>query len=124
MPKKPTILIADDDVDAVEMLQHRLHNEGFTTVSAGEGIRAIELAHRHHPDVILLDIRMPAGDGPTVLNALQSKGATQSIPVIAITAFSSDELREKVLSSGARAFFEKPYDINALIQEIRGHLAG
>lgn len=68
-PKK--ILLVDDDRDFVTVLGDRLKAEGFKTVVAYEGVRAIEVAHKTKPDLILLDLKMPAGEGLSVLESLR-----------------------------------------------------
>lgn len=121
--KKPTILIADDDTDFATSLAMRLEHEGFQITITHEGVRTIECAHRIHPDLILLDERMPAGKGSSVLAALRAARDTQSIPVIVLSAMTDPELETLVRSVGAQAFYRKPCDTTTLIRQIHTLLA-
>lgn len=120
--KKPMILVADDEEELVKALRDRLHFEGFETVAAFEGVRAIEMAHKQHPDVILLDLRMPAGTGQSVLKSLKSRKETEKIPVIVLTALEGNDLEKELLLAGAFDFIRKPYDWNMLLDKIRNAL--
>ncbi len=121
--KKPKILVADDEEELVKALRDRLHFEGFDTVAAFEGVRAIEMAHKQAPDLILLDLRMPAGTGQSVLKSLKSRLETEKIPVIVITALEGRNLEQELLEAGAVDFVRKPYDWNELLDKIRTTLA-
>ena len=122
--KKINILIADDDRDLCESLNQRLRYEGFEALAAYEGVRVIEAAHRHQPDLILLDINMPAGTGMTVLRALRSREDTKKIPIIVMTAMEEPGLKERVLFEGANDFLKKPFEIQLLLNKIRTFLGG
>lgn len=117
--KKPKILVADDEEELVKALRDRLHFEGYDTIAAFEGVRAIEMAHKHRPDLILLDLRMPAGTGQSVLKSLKSRAETEKIPVIVVTALEGANLEQELLSSGASDFVRKPYDWNLLLDKVR-----
>lgn len=122
MKTKYTILIADDDPDIVKTLSDLLEYEGFATRSAYEGVRAMEVAHKEKPDLILLDLRMPAGTGQSVLQRLRLRPDTAAIPVIVLTALAEPHLEQETKSLGAKAFFRKPYDSAALVRVIRALL--
>lgn len=115
---KNKILIVDDEQDLVSALRTRLEAEGFETCAAYEGIRGIEFAHKEKPDLIILDLKMPAGGGQSVLQALRSRPDTEKIPVIILTAMKESGLKERLLAEGASAFFEKPYEPDELLSEI------
>lgn len=116
------ILIVDDDPELRMALKLRLRANQFETVSAADGYSAIALAQKEHPNLIILDLGLPAGNGFTVLKRLQENDALSHIPVIVLTARDpqSNELRS--LDSGATAFFQKPADNNELLQVIRASL--
>src|SRR3989338_1107028 len=116
------ILVVDDERDIVELLRAKLAASGYKTLAAYEGIRAIEVAHKQKPDLILLDLRMPAGTGQTVLQTLRSRQETKDIPVIVLTASTEPNLKERVLAAGAQDFMEKPYDDDDLLRRIRSVL--
>ncbi len=116
---KKKILIADDDRDFVEVLRLRLEGAGYDTVCAFEGIRTIEMAHKEHPSLIILDWRMPAGKGGDVLKGLKEKNDTRHIPVIVLTGVSESEVKSDALNLGAADFVSKPYDARTLLLRIR-----
>ena len=116
------ILIVDDDPELRMALKLRLRANHYETVSAGDGYSAIALAQKEKPNLIILDLGLPAGNGFNVLKRLQENDALSHIPVIILTARDpqSNELRS--LDSGATAFFQKPADNNELLQVIRASL--
>lgn len=116
---QPKILIADDEIDYVEILTSLLEAHGFEIVVAHEGVRAIEVAHKQKPNLIILDLQMPAGTGQMVLQYLRSKPDTHAIPVIVMTASSDPEAEPMVRALGAQAFIQKPYDNEILLAKIR-----
>jgi len=118
MNKKYTILIADDEQELVTTLRDFLEYEGFETLSAFEGVRTVETAHKKKPDLILLDLQMPAGTGQMVLESLRSRPETEKIPVIVITAIAKDNLEEEVRRRGAQDFLQKPFDPQDLLSKI------
>jgi two-component system cell cycle response regulator len=103
-------------------LKLRLRANHYETVSAGDGYSAIALAQKERPNLIILDLGLPVGNGFNVLKRLQENDALSHIPVIVLTARDpqSNELRS--LDSGATAFFQKPADNNELLQVIRASL--
>ncbi|MBI2982291.1 MAG: response regulator, partial [Deltaproteobacteria bacterium] len=87
-----------------------------------EGVRTIEAANKQHPDLILLDIRMPAGTGTSVLDTLKARETTKKIPVIVISALNDGGLEKRVMAQGAQAFLKKPFDSKELLEQIRSLL--
>jgi DNA-binding response OmpR family regulator len=116
------ILIVDDDPELRMALKLRLRANHYETVSAGDGYSAIALAQKERPNLIILDLGLPVGNGFNVLKRLQENDALSHIPVIVLTARDpqSNELRS--LDSGATAFLQKPADNNELLQVIRTSL--
>ena len=113
------ILIADDDPDIVAILRDLLEFEGFRTLSAFEGVRAIEMIHKRKPDLVLLDLQMPAGTGQSVLENIRTVPETKKIPVIVLTGLQASDLEEECLALGAQAFIRKPYEREALLAKVR-----
>ena len=116
---KPKILIVDDDPDLVLGLNMRLQANDYDTACAREGISAVSMAYRERPDLIILDLGLPAGDGFLVLERLQQSTTLASIPVIILTARDRESSRERALKAGASAFFQKPIDNGRLLCAIR-----
>ncbi len=109
---KPKILIVDDDPDLRRGLNLRLRASHFETAYAADGFSAIAMAQKERPDLIILDIGLPAGDGFVVLDRLQQSATLASIPVIVLTARDPQYNRERTLKAGACAFLQKPADNN------------
>jgi DNA-binding response OmpR family regulator len=113
------ILIVDDDADLRLGLGVRLRAIKYATVFAADGTTAIAMAQRERPDLILLDLGLPAGDGFLVLERLRAIPKLAAIPVVVITARDVEESRERALDLGAVAFLQKPVDNAALLTAIR-----
>lgn len=118
MSKRATILIADDDADFVKMLRVFLEHHDFEILTAFEGVRTVELANKMHPHLIILDLKMPAGGGETVLENLRSRMETEKIPVLVVTALGDPQLKEKILARGAQGFLQKPFEDKELLSKI------
>lgn len=116
------ILIVDDDQDIRRLLGHRLKSEGYQPVFAGDAITAVNTARKETPDLILLDLGLPAGDGRIVIERLQAMPALEGIPVIIITARDLSMERESLVRTGAHALFQKPFDYDELLAAIRSGL--
>lgn len=113
------ILIVEDDADTRRALNLRLRFNDFDTVYAVDGFSAISAAAKEHPDVILLDIGLPAGDGFTVMERLQANPLLATIPVIVLTGRERKGNFERAMQAGCYAYFEKPADNEALLNAIR-----
>jgi DNA-binding response OmpR family regulator len=112
---KPRILIIDDDKDMRRALHIRLRAQGYETFFAADGMSAISAAVKTSPHLILLDLGLPVGDGFVVLERLQNNPTLSCIPVMVLTAHGSRGNKEKALSSGAWAFFQKPVENGVLM---------
>lgn len=104
------ILVADDDKDLVTALSIRLKAAGYRVVGAHDGDEAFRQAQETRPNLIILDVRMPAGGGFTSIDRIKHSLVTRSIPVIFLTAFDDEEMREEARRLGAAGFFRKPFD--------------
>jgi DNA-binding response OmpR family regulator len=117
--RKPKILVVDDDPDLVKALRLRLRANNCEVITASDGYSVIAAAQKEHPDVIILDLGLPAGDGFVVLERLQSSDTLSSIPVIVLTARDPQGNEQRALKAGAAAFFQKPVDNDELMNVIR-----
>lgn len=104
------ILVADDDRDLVTALSIRLRAAGYEVVGAYDGVEVYEVAHERKPDLVIMDIRMPAGGGFDSTDRLKHSLSTRSIPVIFLTAFDDEDMREQAQSLGCAGYFRKPFD--------------
>jgi len=116
---KHKVLLVEDDKMTVKMLSVRLKSKGFEVVVAFDAVMALAKAKEHRPDVILLDIFIPGGNGFSVAEWLQDSSFTTDVPIIFITASQQPELREKAMDMGAAAFFEKPFEFSDLFAAIQ-----
>jgi DNA-binding response OmpR family regulator len=116
---KARILLIDDDPDLRRGLSLRLRANHYQTSYAQDGFSAIAMARKESPDLIILDIGLPAGDGFTVMDRLQKSSELSHIPVIVLTARDPQHTRQRMLQAGATAFFQKPADHVELLNAIR-----
>jgi DNA-binding response OmpR family regulator len=119
---KKKILVVDDDEHIVKILSINLQIEGFEVVSAFDGTTAVMQAHRHQPDLILLDIMMPAGNGFSVVERLKNSSRTFHIPVVFISALPKEDLEARAAEAGVCHYFPKPFDIDAIIYYLKSEL--
>lgn len=116
-----TLLLADDERDIIDFLRYNLEKEGFSILTAKNGSEALVQA-KQRPDLILLDVMMPEMNGHDVMRALKADAGTSSIPVIFLTAKSS-ELDEVIgLELGADDYITKPISVPKLIARINATL--
>lgn len=118
----PKILIVDDDPDLSRGLKLRLRANRYDTCHASDGYSAIAMAQKERPNLIILDLGLPAGDGYVVLQRLQDSDTLTDIPVIVLTCRDASSNEQRCLQSGAIAFFQKPADNAELLQVIRATL--
>ncbi len=116
MPKK--ILIIEDEKDVAKVLTARLQGAGYTSMVASDGTLGVQSIQREKPDLIILDLMMPAGGGMLVLESLKLYRGKHHTPVIVLTGMKDDEYRRKVEAMGIDAFFEKPYEAEELLKKI------
>jgi CheY-like chemotaxis protein len=109
-----TILVVDDDPEIVSMLNTRLSARGYKVSTASDGHRAIELAKRERPTLVLLDVMMPGKNGWEVARALKQDPVTQSIKIVMVTAIGEkvNELTSPLY--GADAHIDKPFEFERL----------
>lgn len=122
LPRVPqrTVLVVDDNRDALEFYHRVLPYHGYRVVSAATGREALLLADTLLPDAIVLDVMMPEQDGWDVLQVLRNQPNTQDIPVVICSVLRAAEL---ALSMGANAYLAKPITEDALLTELRGFTA-
>ena len=119
MGQKKRILIVDDERDIVKALMIRLQGAGYEVITAFDGAQGVFMAYKEKPDLIILDIRMPAGDGFSVAQRLKRSTHTFTIPVIFLTGSPDKDAEEKAMALGARFYIKKPYDPEELLDAIR-----
>jgi len=115
------ILIVEDDADVRLGYRVLLRAQGYDTFFAADSIAAISEARKHLPDLLILDLALPAGDGFVVMERLQAPANVDlaGIPVIVVSGRDLRGNKERALAAGAKAFVQKPWDDDDLL----GHIA-
>ncbi len=119
MSSRPLILLADDDRDLLNALRIRLLEHDFEVATASDSYGALAIAVEKHPDLMVLDINMPAGDGFSVQERLRQLEPLSNVPVIYVTGDKSERLDDVAEQFGAAELFHKPFDTDVLAQRIR-----
>ena len=114
-----TILLADDDEMIVDVLSHQLAREGFTVLTASDGIQALALARTAQPDLVLLDVMMPGMQGWEVCRELRRES---DVPILMLTARGEEMDRVLGLELGADDYIVKPFSFRELLARIRANL--
>lgn len=117
-----TVLIVDDEEDIVELIQFNLSSQGYTVLTALSGEHGISLSTSHVPDLIILDLMLPGISGLDVAKYLRQKAQTKHIPILMLTAKTSDADIITGLESGATDYMCKPFGIDVLMARVRAIL--
>lgn len=118
---KTKILIVDDEDDILELLKYNLEKENYSVITAKNGFEALQKIELK-PNLIILDLMMPIIDGLETLKKIKEKDEYKDIPVIFLTAKTSESSEIAGLNSGASDFLLKPVSINKLLARIKAHL--
>jgi two-component system, cell cycle response regulator DivK len=118
------ILVVDDEPELVRALGMRLSGRGYDVVAAYDGVQAMARIQKEKPDLVILDIHLPAGNGFKICERIRSQPETWGLPVIAITADPRPEAEHRCRRFGCTAFFRKPYDSRLLMDAVEAALPG
>jgi two-component system cell cycle response regulator DivK len=113
------ILIVDDNDKNLRLVRDVLRFAGFRTVEAVTGGEGVATAIEQHPDVILMDIRLPDMDGTEAARLLKDEPRTADIPIVALTSLAMKGDREWFLASGFDGYLEKPISVRELPSQVR-----
>ncbi|MCI0531483.1 MAG: response regulator [candidate division Zixibacteria bacterium] len=116
------IMIVDDDRDMLRGLNVRLRASGYETVFANDAISAISTAKKEKPNLIILDLGLPAGDGYVVMERLKGMTQLAAIPIVVLSARDPMFHQDRSLKAGAQAFLQKPADNDVLMAVVRKSL--
>jgi two-component system cell cycle response regulator DivK len=119
----PKVLLVEDNEMNRDMLSRRLIRRGYEVVVAMDGEQGVVAAAKERPDIILMDMSLPVLDGWEATRRLKAAEATQSIPVIALTAHAMSGDRDKALEAGCDDYDTKPIELPRLLEKI-GRLLG
>ena len=112
------ILLVDDDPDLLEALRLRMSAAGYEVHTAGDGVQATRLARRERPDLVVLDIGMPGGDGHTVANRLKNDPATMFTPIIFLSARTHENDFERARQNRVDKYLVKPFQVDELVMAV------
>ena len=121
-PQTPVVLCIDDDPQVVEVIRDYLDRYDVRLVSASFGAQGICLAAAHQPDVIITDLRMPQGDGTTVITTLRRNAKTAAIPIVVLTGRTDLNIAGLVRHLGAENCLHKPLHVHDLLAELRRYI--
>lgn len=119
----PTILIADDDTALLMAIKARLEAEGYTVVAVQDGYTAIDRAAHLCPDLLILDVNMPAGNGFSVQMRMKKIEGLANTPVVYLTGSSADSIDTSAAALGAFAVIHKPFQTEELLGTVASALA-
>ena len=118
-----TVLIVEDSDDARYFMRLALEQLGYLVVEAENGARAIEVAQRERPDIILMDLSLPIMDGLAATEKIRANAGLNGIPIVAVTAHQETYFRVEAKAAGFDAYVTKPIDMDFLGDLINGLLA-
>ena len=118
-----TVLLVDDDNIFLLTIGVRLKSMGYIVHTAKDAVNAISAVRKTNPDVIVLDVALPAGDGFLVADRLRNLIVSAATPIIFATASEKPGLRERAMKLGAVAFLEKPFDATSLADAVESALS-
>lgn len=119
----PKILLVEDNEMNRDMLSRRLKRRGYEVVIAVNGADGVEMASLEVPDLILMDMSLPVMDGWEATKNIKAAPATESIPIIALTAHAMSGDREKALAAGCDDYDTKPIELSRLLIKIQSFVA-
>ena len=112
------ILVVDDEIEIVRAVSMRLEASGYEVIVAHDGLIATQLAIRASPDLVIMDIGMPCGDGHIVAQRLLNNVETSSIPIIYLTARTAEVDRKRAAISHVAGYLTKPFKAGELLATV------
>lgn len=112
------ILVVEDSVDIQELLEQILESEGHELFFAENGLAGLDLAIKHRPDLILMDLSLPVMTGWDAVRRLREMNEFKTTPIVAMTAHASKSDRQKALDAGCTSYISKPFDMDAMLKLI------
>jgi two-component system cell cycle response regulator DivK len=117
-----TVLIVEDNELNMKLFHDLLDAHGYRTIQTRDGLEALDLARKHAPDLILMDIQLPEVSGLEVTKWLKEDGELKQIPVIAVTAFAMKGDEEKIRQGGCEDYISKPISVMQFLDTVRKFL--
>src|SRR5688572_23626419 len=119
---KGTVLVIDDEKDLLELVRYNLEKERFDVICTSDGASGLEIAIKHRPDLVVLDLMMPGMDGLEVCRELRADSRTARIPIIMLTARATEADRVVGLEMGADDYVTKPFSPRELVARVKAIL--
>lgn len=120
--KSGTILVIDDEKDLQELVRYNLEKEGYDVIVARDGTTGLDIALRHRPDLIVLDLMMPGMDGLEVCRKLRGDDRGKRVPLLMLTAKATEADRVVGLELGADDYVTKPFSPRELVARVKAIL--
>jgi two-component system cell cycle response regulator DivK len=117
-----TVLVVEDNELNMKLFHDLLEGIGYNIVETRNGLEAIDLARKHRPDLILMDIQLPEVSGLEVTKWIKEDDELRSIPVIAVTAFAMKGDEERIRQGGCEAYMSKPISVGKFIETVKAYL--
>lgn len=119
----PTVVIADDSIVQRMMARTMLEAEGYRVLEAADGREVVDLVHRSHPDVVVMDVAMPRMDGVTAARRIRTETDGDSdVPIVFLSALSARIDRESALAAGGNDYLLKPVANGELIRAVQRYV--
>ena len=113
-----TVLIVEDNELNMKLFNDLVETRGCANIQTRSGVEAVDLARKHRPDLILMDIQLPEVSGLQVTQWLKDDDSLKSIPIIAVTAFAMKGDEEKIRQGGCEAYLSKPISVGKFLETI------
>lgn len=117
-----TILVVDDFDDTRLMMRLWLEKRGYRVVEAADGVKALEVARRESPDLVIMDIEMPEMDGLTATRRIREEAHLRDVPIVAVSAYGAEHWRDRALEAGCDAYVSTPFEPKELSRLIESLL--
>jgi two-component system cell cycle response regulator DivK len=117
-----TVLVVEDNDDSRFLMRLELEKLGYLVIEAEDGAKAVEIAERDHPNIILMDLTLPVMGGLEATAKIRANNEMRDVPIIAVTAHLESDWREEAKASGFDAYVTKPIDGGWLSELIKGLL--
>ena len=117
-----TVLVVEDNELNMKLFHDLLEAHGYNIVQTRNGLEAIDLARKHQPDLILMDIQLPEVSGLEVTKWIKEDHDLRTIPVIAVTAFAMKGDEERIRQGGCEAYLSKPISVAKFIETVKAYL--
>lgn len=117
-----TVLIVEDNELNMKLFNDLLEAKGYNVIQTRSGLKALDLAKEHRPDLILMDIQLPEVSGLEVTKWIKEDEMISSIPIIAVTAFAMKGDEERIRQGGCEAYISKPISVATFIKTIQYYI--